>query len=83
METAQVHDPVVGTLQLRQFEDRSPKYLEDLNTQGYAVAKAVLSPEKADMYTSRAYDWLESFGTGIRRDDLQTWQVSKLPPHSK
>lgn len=73
----------VGVLKLRQTDATTPGYVNDLNTQGFTVVKGVLSPAKAKTYSSRAYDWLESFGTGFDRHDRETWNVRNLPPHSK
>lgn len=55
-------------------------YLQHLEEHGWAVVPEVLSTEEVNNYTSQFWDWLESFGT-LKRDDQLTWkEPSNWPP---
>ncbi|GFZ48378.1 hypothetical protein JCM24511_06126 [Saitozyma sp. JCM 24511] len=55
----------------------------DLEENGYTVVRGVLTPERAEDYRQRAYDWLEKMGPNFKRNDRNTWHVKNLPPHEK
>lgn len=45
--------------------------------------KSAISPEKAQEYCDRMYQWLEGFGKGFNKDDRSTWHVDNVPWFSK
>ncbi|WVW86105.1 hypothetical protein I302_108144 [Kwoniella bestiolae CBS 10118] len=51
----------------------------ELDRKGYTVVKGALSAEKSLEYVSRAFDWLEGFNKGFKRDDRSTWRPENLP----
>ena len=51
----------------------------DLETQGWAVIPDVLTPRECEEYVSKAWEWLESLETGIKRDDPKTWGEDRWP----
>lgn len=55
----------------------------NLDANGFAVVKHVISPEQAAAYVDRAYTWLEGFGKGFDRNDRSTWKVQNLPNFNK
>ncbi|OOQ85535.1 hypothetical protein PEBR_25113 [Penicillium brasilianum] len=56
---------------------------DDLQSQGYAVVKNAIAPEKAKYYQQKALDWLTSFNTPLDLNDPSTWTVENLPFQSK
>jgi len=60
------------------FSD-SHKWLEHLHDHGYVVVKNVVLPEEVSTAKSLLWDWLESLGSGIKRDDIRTWKDSNWP----
>ncbi|KAL1653555.1 hypothetical protein SLS61_003701 [Didymella pomorum] len=54
---------------------------EDLFRDGFVVVKGVLSPEKAQSYQERMFEWLETFPYGLKTDDHSTWGKEHLPEH--
>jgi hypothetical protein len=46
---------------------------------GYAVVKHVITPERAEYYTKKQLEWLQSFDLGLKLDDESTWTVGNLP----
>jgi hypothetical protein len=54
-------------------------WLDDLETNGYAVVPGVIPPEACDEFIDEAWDWLESFPYGFKRDDRSTWTSEHLP----
>lgn len=56
---------------------------DQLYQDGYYVLKGVLSPEKAQSYVDRQFQWLESFPYGFKADDSSTWGKEHLPDHIK
>jgi len=60
----------------------SPQWLRDLDEKGWAIIKGVVSPEKAAEYRDKAFEWLEGFKLGYKRDDPTTWKKENLPRHS-
>ncbi|KII95905.1 hypothetical protein PLICRDRAFT_96719 [Plicaturopsis crispa FD-325 SS-3] len=52
---------------------------DDLAVNGFAVIKSVVTPEKAQTYCDRAYQWIENWGLGFKRDDPSTWTADKIP----
>jgi hypothetical protein len=56
---------------------------EHLFRDGYVVVKGVLSAEKANMYTERMFEWLETFPYGFKAGDKSTWTKEHLPEHMK
>jgi hypothetical protein len=56
---------------------------EDLFRDGFVVVKNVLSPEVAQSYNNRMFEWLETFPYGFKADDPSTWGKEHLPEHMK
>jgi hypothetical protein len=56
-----------------------PSWLDDLETKGYAVVPGVIPQEACDEFVKEAWDWLESFPYGFKRDDRSTWTSEHLP----
>jgi len=56
-----------------------PNWLGHLRVHGYAVIPAVLSEDKIASYKSSFWDWMESFGSGIDRNDQATWKTANWP----
>lgn len=46
---------------------------------GVVVVKGAIPADRAKLYASSAYDFLESFGLGFDRNDPSTWESAKLP----
>ncbi|WWD19949.1 hypothetical protein CI109_104422 [Kwoniella shandongensis] len=56
---------------------------DELAQQGYTVVKGAVPTEKALQYREKAFEWLESFPLGFKRDDPKTWTNDCLPVHVK
>jgi hypothetical protein len=54
-------------------------FRDDLQSQGFAVIKNAIDPEKAKYYQQKALDWLTSFGTPLDLDDPSTWTADNIP----
>ena len=61
----------------------STSWKEDLDKNGFAVVRGVLSQEKCDYYIDSMYRWLESFPYGFKRDDAATYVPAHLPNNMK
>ncbi|GLI74273.1 hypothetical protein PoHVEF18_002510 [Penicillium ochrochloron] len=71
----------------RLYEDRLTgpygDWRDDLQSQGFAVVKIAITPEKAKYYQQKALDWLTSFNTPLDLNDPSTWTVENLPYQGK
>ncbi|KAJ5599499.1 hypothetical protein N7450_000566 [Penicillium hetheringtonii] len=47
---------------------------DDLQSQGYAVIKKAIDPEKAQYYQQKALDWLQSFNTPLTSRTVNTFK---------
>ncbi|PVH99936.1 hypothetical protein DM02DRAFT_672322 [Periconia macrospinosa] len=56
---------------------------DDLFRDGFVVVKGVLSPEQAQGYKDRMFEWLETFPYGFKANDPSTWGKEHLPEHMK
>lgn len=56
---------------------------DQLYQDGYYVLKGVLTPEKAQSYVDRMFQWLETFPYGFKSGDPSTWGREHLPDHIK
>lgn len=56
-----------------------PSFLNDLERDGYVVVPGIVPESTCDEFTSEAWDWLESFPYGFKRDDKSTWTSEHLP----
>jgi hypothetical protein len=56
-----------------------PFWLEDLETNGFAVVPNAIPQQACDEFIEEAWEWLESFPYGFRRDDRSTWTSEHLP----
>ena len=64
----------------------SPKYNDwrsDLQKNGWAIVKGAIPHDRAVSYQQRAFEWLQSFGTALDFENLDTWIKSNLPVMSK
>jgi len=57
-----------------------PQWQQHLREHGWAVIPNVIGPDGVESYASRFWDWIESFGSGIDRNDRATWTSSNWPP---
>jgi len=57
-----------------------PDWQLHLREHGWAVVPRVLEPAQVSDYASRFWDWMESFGSGIKRTDRITWKPANWPP---
>lgn len=55
--------------------------LNKLDIDGYCVVPDIISLDKSDEYINRIWDWLESLGTGLERNDSSTWNSNNWPPN--
>src|SRR5687767_9853757 len=55
------------------------EWKQNLLDNGYSVKENVITPQKAEEYVKRAWDWLEGLGTGIKRDDIKTQKTDNWP----
>ncbi|WWD19454.1 hypothetical protein CI109_103914 [Kwoniella shandongensis] len=56
-----------------------PQFLVDLERDGYVVLPNIIPAEVCDEFVSEAWEWLESFPYGFKRDDRSTWDAEHLP----
>jgi len=56
---------------------------ENLFGNGVVVVKGVLSPEKAQSYQQRMFQWLKTFPYGFKADNQSTWGKEHLLEHMK
>lgn len=67
----------------KKMRDKSPKrrlsWSEHLKKHGYVVLNNVIPSERLEVYRSQFWDWMESFGTGINRNDSTTWTNANWP----
>ncbi|KIR55925.1 hypothetical protein I315_01807 [Cryptococcus gattii Ru294] len=56
-----------------------PSFLNDLERDGYVVVPGIIPESTCDEFISEAWDWLESFPYGFKRDDKSTWTSEHLP----
>jgi len=54
---------------------------EHLRRRGWAVIENVLSPVECASLVDEGWRWLESLGTGLKRDQPETWKASAWPPN--
>lgn len=66
-----------------QMRDKSPKrthdWLEQLKENGFVVINDVIPSDRLENYRSQFWDWMESFKTGIDRNDRTTWTNANWP----
>ncbi|GAA5870749.1 hypothetical protein JCM16303_001575 [Sporobolomyces ruberrimus] len=67
--------PYADLLENGPFND----WRDDLHKDGYAVVKGAIPRARALEYRSRAFDWLESWNRGFKRDDPSTFGDECLP----
>ncbi|KIW23901.1 uncharacterized protein PV07_12063 [Cladophialophora immunda] len=54
-------------------------WLDQLESQGYAVVKGAVPPERAQYYQQKAIEWLQTFDPALDPNDPSTWKKEKLP----
>jgi hypothetical protein len=55
----------------------APAWLTELEENGFAVVRGVLTPERASEYVAAAYKWASQFGWSA--EDRSTWNSAHLP----
>ncbi|KAK6909542.1 hypothetical protein I203_103563 [Kwoniella mangroviensis CBS 8507] len=81
--------PTLGSRPQAIFQLRGPHptpntaAFPELDQKGYTVVKNVLSSERSSEYVNRAFDWLEGFNKGFKRDVRSTWKPENLPAFSR
>ena len=58
-------------------------WLDQLESEGFAVVKGAVPPERAQHYQDKALEWLESFDHSLDLNDPQTWKKANLPIQTK
>jgi len=61
------------------FNLNDDNWLKHLREHGYAVVKGVVSPSEVKTAKDLLWDWLESLGSGISRNDMRTWSNNNWP----
>lgn len=56
-----------------------PAWLLTLEKDGFVVIPNVVPEADCDAFQESAWQWLESFPWGFKRDDKSTWVADKLP----
>ncbi|WRT70419.1 uncharacterized protein IL334_007417 [Kwoniella shivajii] len=56
-----------------------PQFMIDLERDGFVVIPKVISEESCKEFQESAWQWLESFPYGFKRDDRSTWTSEHLP----
>lgn len=57
-------------------DDQALVYLKE---NGYCVYKDVITEDKNKIAVDKLWTWLESLGTGIKRNDVKTWDNKNWP----
>lgn len=57
-------------------------FIADLKEKGFCVIPSIVPKERCDEYIQDAYEWLEGFGLGFKREDKTTWRKECLPVHN-
>ena len=65
--------------EVERFEPGDPRAMTFLDEQGYVVFAQALSPSQATVALEKLWDYLENLGTGIERDDVDTWGDDRWP----
>jgi len=61
------------------FEEGTKDWLNHLREHGYVVVKGVVSQEEVKTAKNLFWDWLESLGAGVNRNDISTWNDNNWP----
>ena len=64
-----------------EVNENSEQWLTKLKNEGYCVIPNILTGQECDLAIEQIWDWLESLGTGIDRNNEETW-ISANWPHS-
>lgn len=56
-----------------------PTWLIDLERDGFVVVPKVIPQAACDEFIEEAWQWLEKFPHGFKRDDRSTWDAEHLP----
>ncbi|KAK4611586.1 hypothetical protein CLAFUW4_12679 [Fulvia fulva] len=56
-----------------------PQLLADLERDGYVVIPNIIPQSSCENFVEQAWQWLESFPHGFKRDDRSTWTAEHLP----
>lgn len=54
--------------------------LKDLDVQGYCVIPNLISKKECQEYIDQIWDWMESLGTDLDRNEVATWNDEQWPP---
>ncbi|EGC36280.1 hypothetical protein DICPUDRAFT_94354 [Dictyostelium purpureum] len=58
-----------------------PEWRKHLYDHGWAIVKNVIPKEKCEEYSSRFWDWVEGFNSGVKRNKPSTWTSDNWPGH--
>lgn len=61
------------------INEQSPHWLTSLKNDGYCVIPNILTEQECDLTIEKMWDWLENLGTGIDRNNQDTWITEKWP----
>ncbi|GAA6011708.1 hypothetical protein JCM10207_004218 [Rhodosporidiobolus poonsookiae] len=56
---------------------------DDLHRDGYAIIRGAVPEERALEYRDKAYEWIEKFPLGFKRDDRSTYTEDHIPVTKK
>ena len=62
---------------------QQPQWLSDLERDGFVVVPQVIPKKSCDDFVESAWQWLEGFPNGFKRDDRSTWDAEHLPASMK
>lgn len=78
-DDARLEHGSVRYLHPERFDAGSRSSLAHLHEHGYVVIRNALSNEEVSRTLDLTWSYLESLGTGIRRDDVETWGDERWP----
>lgn len=58
-------------------------FRDELATQGYTVVKGAIPLGRAQQYQQKAFEWMQSFDSGLDFKNASTWDIERLPIQTK
>ncbi len=65
--------------EIERFEPGDPAAMSFLEQEGYVVFAEALNPQQAGVAMDKLWDYLEGLGTGVDRNDIDTWDDDRWP----
>lgn len=62
-----------------EINDNTPEWIIKLKDDGYCVIPNILTDEECNTTITKMWNWLESLGTGIDRNEQETWKPPNWP----